>query len=81
MKQWKVAVGEIGKISSKVTMWEQGYFDDLEATTLSTRQLVGMIQVIWVYQDSMDSLHVGQIETFMKLAGEMVSLCRVEKCS
>ena len=72
------AIGEIGKILVQGDSVMQGYFDDFEATSLSTRH--GWYDTGDMgYQDADGYLwHVGRLKRFVKIGGEMVSLIRVE---
>ncbi|MCX6135274.1 MAG: AMP-binding protein [Ignavibacteriales bacterium] len=72
------AVGEIGKILVKGDNVMKGYFDDFEQTSLSIRHG-------WYDTGDMGFLdaegylwHVGRLKRFLKVAGEMVSLIKVE---
>jgi len=71
-------VGEIGKILVMGDSIMTGYFDDFEATTLSTRR--GWYDTGDMgYQDADGYLwHVGRLKRFVKIGGEMVSMIRVE---
>ena len=71
-------VGEIGKILVKGDNVMKGYFDDFEQTSLSIRHG-------WYDTGDMGFLdadgylwHVGRLKRFLKIAGEMVSLVKVE---
>ena len=71
-------VGEIGKILVKGENVMKGYFDDFEQTSLSIRHG-------WYDTGDMGFLdadgylwHVGRLKRFLKIAGEMVSLVKVE---
>jgi acyl-[acyl-carrier-protein]-phospholipid O-acyltransferase/long-chain-fatty-acid--[acyl-carrier-protein] ligase len=71
-------VGEIGKILVKGDNVMKGYFDDFEQTSLSIRHG-------WYDTGDMGYLdadgylwHVGRLKRFLKVAGEMVSLIKVE---
>jgi acyl-[acyl-carrier-protein]-phospholipid O-acyltransferase/long-chain-fatty-acid--[acyl-carrier-protein] ligase len=72
------AVGEVGKILVKGESVMQGYYDDFAATSLSMRD--GWYDTGDMgYQDAEGYLwHVGRLRRFIKVAGEMVSLIRVE---
>ena len=71
-------VNEIGKILVKGDNVMKGYFDDFEQTSLSIRH--GWYDTGDMgYMDQDGYLwHVGRLKRFMKIAGEMVSLIKVE---
>jgi acyl-[acyl-carrier-protein]-phospholipid O-acyltransferase/long-chain-fatty-acid--[acyl-carrier-protein] ligase len=71
-------VGEIGKILVKGDNVMKGYFDDFEQTSLSIRH--GWYDTGDMgYLDAEGYLwHVGRLKRFLKIAGEMVSLIKVE---
>lgn len=71
-------VGEIGKILVKGDNVMKGYFDDFEETTLHIRH--GWYDTGDMgYMDEDGYLwHVGRLKRFLKIAGEMVSLVKVE---
>jgi len=72
------AVAEIGKILVKGDNVMKGYFDDFEQTSLSIRH--GWYDTGDMgYMDADGYLwHVGRLKRFLKIAGEMVSLIKVE---
>jgi acyl-[acyl-carrier-protein]-phospholipid O-acyltransferase/long-chain-fatty-acid--[acyl-carrier-protein] ligase len=72
------AGGEVGKILVKGDLVMKGYFDDLEETSLRLRHG-------WYDTGDMGYLdeegflwHAGRLKRFAKIAGEMVSLVKVE---
>jgi acyl-[acyl-carrier-protein]-phospholipid O-acyltransferase / long-chain-fatty-acid--[acyl-carrier-protein] ligase len=71
-------VNEIGKVLVKGPSVMSGYFDDFEATSLHLRH--GWYDTGDMgYMDTDGYLwHVGRLRRFLKIAGEMVSLVRVE---
>jgi acyl-[acyl-carrier-protein]-phospholipid O-acyltransferase/long-chain-fatty-acid--[acyl-carrier-protein] ligase len=72
------AVNQIGKVLVKGPSVMKGYFDDFEATALHIRH--GWYDTGDMgYQDDDGYLwHVGRLRRFLKVAGEMVSLVKVE---
>jgi acyl-[acyl-carrier-protein]-phospholipid O-acyltransferase / long-chain-fatty-acid--[acyl-carrier-protein] ligase len=72
------AVNEIGKVLVKGPSVMGGYFDDFEASSLHIRH--GWYDTGDMgYMDADGYLwHVGRLRRFLKIAGEMVSLVRVE---
>jgi acyl-[acyl-carrier-protein]-phospholipid O-acyltransferase/long-chain-fatty-acid--[acyl-carrier-protein] ligase len=71
-------VNEIGKVLVKGPSVMSGYFDDFEATSLHLRH--GWYDTGDMgYMDEDGYLwHVGRLRRFLKIAGEMVSLVKVE---
>ncbi len=71
-------VNEIGKVLVKGPSVLSGYFDDFEATSMHLRH--GWYDTGDMgYMDADRYLwHVGRLRRFLKIAGEMVSLVRVE---
>jgi acyl-[acyl-carrier-protein]-phospholipid O-acyltransferase / long-chain-fatty-acid--[acyl-carrier-protein] ligase len=72
------AVNQIGKVLVKAPSVMNGYFDDFEASSLHLRN--GWYDTGDMgYMDPDGYLwHVGRLRRFLKIAGEMVSLVRVE---
>jgi acyl-[acyl-carrier-protein]-phospholipid O-acyltransferase / long-chain-fatty-acid--[acyl-carrier-protein] ligase len=72
------AVNQIGKVLVKGPSVMKGYFDDFEATALHVRH--GWYDTGDMgYMDADGYLwHVGRLRRFLKVAGEMVSLVKVE---
>ncbi len=70
--------GEIGKVLVKGNNVMKGYFDDFEQTSLAIRHgWYDTGDMGWMDADGY-LWHVGRLKRFMKVAGEMVSLVKVE---
>jgi acyl-[acyl-carrier-protein]-phospholipid O-acyltransferase/long-chain-fatty-acid--[acyl-carrier-protein] ligase len=72
------AVNEIGKVLVKGPSVMTGYFDDFEATSLHLRHGWYDTGDMGFMDDDGYLWHVGRLRRFLKIAGEMVSLVRVE---
>jgi len=71
-------VNEIGKVLVKGTSVMSGYFDDFEATSLHLRHGWYDTGDMGYMDDDGYLWHVGRLRRFLKIAGEMVSLVKVE---
>ncbi|MCU0453663.1 MAG: AMP-binding protein [Bacteroidetes bacterium] len=70
--------GDIGKILTKGDNVMKGYFDDFEQTSLAIRHgWYDTGDMGWMDEDGY-LWHVGRLKRFLKIAGEMVSLVKVE---
>jgi len=72
------AVNEIGKVLVKGPSVMGGYFDDFEASSLHIRHGWYDTGDMGYMDDDGYLWHVGRLRRFLKIAGEMVSLVRVE---
>lgn len=72
------AVNEIGKVLVKGPNVMKGYFDDFEATSLNIRRGWYDTGDMGFMDDDGYLWHVGRLRRFLKIAGEMVSLVKVE---
>ena len=71
-------VNEIGKVLVKGPSVMSGYFDDFEATSLHLRHGWYDTGDMGFKDDDGYLWHVGRLRRFLKIAGEMVSLVKVE---
>jgi len=72
------AVNQIGKVLVKGPSVMKGYFDDFEATSLHIRHGWYDTGDMGFMDDDGYLWHVGRLRRFLKIAGEMVSLVKVE---
>jgi acyl-[acyl-carrier-protein]-phospholipid O-acyltransferase/long-chain-fatty-acid--[acyl-carrier-protein] ligase len=71
-------VHEIGKVLVKGPSVMRGYFDDFEATSMHLRHGWYDTGDMGFMDDDGYLWHVGRLRRFLKIAGEMVSLVKVE---
>jgi acyl-[acyl-carrier-protein]-phospholipid O-acyltransferase / long-chain-fatty-acid--[acyl-carrier-protein] ligase len=71
-------VNEIGKVLVKGPSVMKGYFDDFEATSMHLRHGWYDTGDMGYMDDDGYLWHVGRLRRFLKIAGEMVSLVKVE---
>jgi acyl-[acyl-carrier-protein]-phospholipid O-acyltransferase/long-chain-fatty-acid--[acyl-carrier-protein] ligase len=71
-------VNQIGKVLVKGPSVMKGYFDDFEATSLHIRHGWYDTGDMGYMDDDGYLWHVGRLRRFLKIAGEMVSLVKVE---
>lgn len=71
-------VNEIGKVLVKGPSVMRGYFDDFEASSLHIRHGWYDTGDMGYMDDDGYLWHVGRLRRFLKIAGEMVSLVKVE---
>jgi acyl-[acyl-carrier-protein]-phospholipid O-acyltransferase/long-chain-fatty-acid--[acyl-carrier-protein] ligase len=71
-------VNQIGKVLVKGPSVMSGYFDDFEATSLHVRHGWYDTGDMGYMDDDGYLWHVGRLRRFLKIAGEMVSLVKVE---
>ena len=74
----QIATGESGKILVKGDLVMEGYYDDLEETSLRLRDGWYDTGDMGFFDEDNYLWHAGRLKRFVKIGGEMISLVKVE---